>query len=138
MKLIDTLFENRHLQPGEQLRYVLSELPERIKSMGLNIWNSGDRIQSSGKRILLGIAHYSREDLELLDLLRELPLEEVQLDIFIVSACKSQSEIEIYIPGIQKVVNTPVVGIWQDGILVDKAIAGKAIQILTKEINKQK
>jgi hypothetical protein len=43
------------------------------------------------------------------------------LDIFMLDDCKSQSELEAFIPGVTPVFHSPVIGIWQHGTLVAKA-----------------
>jgi len=134
MKLVNLFFESMHMQPGDQQRYVISEFSKRVEDSGLKLWKPGDPIQNRGKRFLVSVAEFSREDLELLDALSELS-DRSQLDIFMLSKCKSQSDIELYVPDVGPVDQSPVVGIWEDGVLVAKASGWQAKQILTKEIN---
>lgn len=129
MKLADLFFESMHMKPADQQRYILSELPKRVQDVGLKLWKPGDPIQNRGRRFLIGVTEFNREDLELLDKLRELS-ETSQLDIFILSECKSQSDVEVYVPGVAMVYQSPVVGIWEDGILTAKASGWEAKQIL--------
>ena len=88
-----------------------------------------------GQRILIGVAFYSVYDLELLDAitakLRECPREE-QIEIFDVMTCKSQADFEACLPGIEKVVQTPVVGNWIDGDLNEKASGHRAVGIIKR------
>lgn len=48
------------------------------------------------------------------------PLDE-RLEIFDVLSCKNQADFEALMPGIGKVFQTPVVGLWKDGVLQVKA-----------------
>jgi len=133
MKLVDLFFESMHMLPGDQQQYVISQFSKRVQDSGMKLWEPGDSIQHRGKRFLIGVAEFSREDLELLDALFELS-DGSQLDVFMLSKCKSQSDIERYVPDVGPVYQSPVVGIWEDGILVAKASGWQAKQILTKEI----
>jgi hypothetical protein len=68
---------------------------------------------------LIGVAPYSAYDLKLLEVLNELPLDPAsdRIDVFDVLACQKQEDFEKYVPGIGKVFQTPVVGIWGNGKL---------------------
>jgi len=103
-KLADLFLESMHMRhPGERGRYVRSELPIRANEMGLRVWNPGDPIQNVGRRILVGVAEWVREQLELVDSLYELPDRKSQLEIFFLSKIQSQSDFDLYIPEIGKV-----------------------------------
>jgi hypothetical protein len=55
-------------------------------------------------------------DLNLLDRVCE-ALKGNQLDMFILTECKSQSEIEGFVAGVGLVYHSPVVGVWEEGRL---------------------
>jgi hypothetical protein len=133
MKLADLFQESIDMQAGAQQQYVLSELPERIRSLGVKLWKPGDAIQSQGRRILVGVTEYVRGDLELLDAVLGV-LGNSQLEIFILAECRSQADVELYVPGVTPVINPPVIGIWEDGVLVKKASGREAKQILQHDI----
>jgi hypothetical protein len=101
----------------------------RARERGVRVWNPKDRIPLRGRRFLIGITQYSPRDLNLLDCACE-ALEGNQLDMFILSQCKSQSEIEDFITGIGPVYHSPVVGVWEDGYLTTSGSGWNAIQLL--------
>jgi len=72
------------------------------------------------RRILVGAVESSRYDFEFLDLVSGFDEFEFR-DIFMLSDCGSQSEIETYIPGATPVYHSPAIGIWEDGNLVARA-----------------
>jgi hypothetical protein len=63
---------------------------------------------------------WSRYDFEFLDALCR-PNKFEFVDMFMLDDCRSQSEIEAFIPGVAPVFQSPVIGIWEQGILVDRA-----------------
>lgn len=134
MKLADLFQESMHMRAEDQQQYVLSELPERIRGIGLKLWKPGDVIQSQGRRILMGVTQWVQGDLELLDAFFELLPNNSQIEIFMLGECLSQADIERYIPGVTPIFNPPVVGIWEDGVLVEKASGWEAKQILKREM----
>lgn len=142
--LTDVFLKSMYMQPGDQNQYLDSELPIRAKEMGLRVWKPGDPIQNVGRRILVGVADWVREELELVDALYELPDRKSQLEIFflrdvvLLRKNQSPSDFDLYIPGIggkQMVYKTPSVGIWLDGVLEIKASGAQAKRILKNEIN---
>src|SRR4051812_35239453 len=97
----------------------------------------GDPILNGGRRILLGGASYSVADLALLDTLSEALGEGSgpRLDVFNVFECRSIVDFEKYVPGIGKVLQTPVVGYWEDGLLQEKAWGKAGRDLLTKVLD---
>jgi hypothetical protein len=92
------------------------------------LWAPGDPILQQGRWLLVGVAAWSAHDVPLLDAVsqaiqgRSLALA---VSVFNVANCMSPRAFEAYIPGIGSVFHTPVVGLWSDGKLVEKA-SGKA------------
>jgi hypothetical protein len=88
-------------------------------------------IRSEGVRLLLGAAPYSLYDLALLDIIDEKlsegqlatgqPASAVWVDVFSTLACLSHADFGRYVPGLGNVFQTPVVGIWEEGVLRDRA-----------------
>jgi len=87
--------------------------------------------------MLVGIAPYSLPDLELLDAIKEAlkqkPSCEERVQVFDVLTCASMKDFDERIPGIGQVYQTPVVGIWEDGVLVQKASGAKARQLTLEQ-----
>ena len=96
----------------------------------MRAWKPGDEIPSRGRRFLIGATEWSPRDLNLLDSVCD-TLKGDQLDLFILSECKSQSEIEGFVAGIAPVYHSPVVGVWEDGRLMASASGWKrAVDLL--------
>ena len=93
--------------------------------MGCVCGNRGTRINLVGERYLLGVAaRYSLRDLELMDELdarvRDGRLGGGSLDVFDMSQIPTMEDFEKYIPGIAPVSQSPVLGVWRDGVLVER------------------
>jgi hypothetical protein len=131
MKFTELFTEYASRVPGEQQEQILAALPVRAKEIGVRVWKPGDPIPSHGRRLLIGVTQWSRDDLEVLDAVCEV-VKGDQLDMFILGECKSQAEIEDYVPGVGPVFQSPVVGVWEDGILVDKGSGWEAKQLLAR------
>jgi hypothetical protein len=88
----------------------------------------------NGQHVLVGLAFYSRYDLELLDaiaaVLGERKSGEDHLVVFDIVSCRNRADLEACIPGIGNVVQTPVAGVWETGILVKKASGHAAVKML--------
>jgi hypothetical protein len=100
------------------------KLPSQLRDSNLNLWHLGDQIETQGTRYLIGIAVWSVYDLRLLDKLDAALLKKernVRIDVFNIDWCKSQEEISAYVPEIDKVFATPVVGVWKDGKQIKQA-----------------
>jgi hypothetical protein len=128
MTFTELLTESAGIGPAEQQVRILSRLPTRAQERGMRAWKPGDGIPTRGRRFLIGVEPFSSE-LSLLDSVCE-ALKGDQLDVFTLRECKSQSEIEDFIPGIAPVYQSPVVGIWQDGRLAASGSGWNAIQLL--------
>lgn len=101
----------------------------------LTAWKPGDAIPSDRRRILIGVAPYSLYDLKLLDAINDLPLDltSEKIDVLDVLRCKTAEEIEKYIPRLRHVYQTPVIGIWKDGIC-EEARSGHAARARILEL----
>ena len=91
-------------------------------------------IVSDRDRILIGVASWSRYDLELLDRLHAHVRDCVHpaIDVFDVDECHNFEDFERYVPGIGRVFSTPVVGVWRNGVLVSSAWGFKGRQLLAQ------
>jgi hypothetical protein len=85
--------------------------------------------------VLIGVAVYSLPELELLDAILEKRREHQQhkekLEVLDILACQ-QSDFEERVPGIGKVLATPIVGIWSEGALIERASGYEAVKALGK------
>ena len=86
-----------------------------------DIWVPSGSIPQTGDRLLVGLARWSDYDRRLLAFLETLPDTSIQIDLIDADQCKSQDAIQSFVPGIGFVHHTPIVGYWQDGVLVESA-----------------
>ncbi len=96
--------------------------PSLVVMSKMRLWRIGDSVPDVGSSILIGVAaSWSLYDLQLLDDLnkRLTSASELidQVDVFDVSDCKEMKDFENYIPGIDNVYQTPVLGYWENGVL---------------------
>jgi hypothetical protein len=124
-KFVELLRIDGSQSVADQQAYASQQLPILLSGTSLHKWKPGDAISTKGLRMLLGVASYSPFDLQLLDLLNEkispANNSSIQVDVFNVLECTNMEDFSCYIPGIAKVYQTPVVGIWKDGVLFDQA-----------------
>ena len=122
----------REGHPGEVQHQASRELPGYLVHSRLNHWRPNSGIPSQGTRFLIGVACWSIYDMRLLDALDCVLVKGprlVQVDIFDVDECASQEDVEHYFPGIGKIDQTPVVGVWRDGkqVYSGSGYAGRAV-----------
>ena len=113
----DLLDANVHLPPGEQQRLACELFPATVARTRMSMWSPGESLPMKGMRLLIGVATYSLYDLDLLDALDSSPLGDDIVQLFEVSSCSTMDDFEKFIPGTGKVLQTPVLGFWQDGEL---------------------
>ncbi len=116
---------------------IVKQCSQQLENISVRVHEIRDLppVPKIGQHILIGAAFYSVYDLELLDsvitaLRNREPLDE-RLEIFVLS-CKNQADFEALMPGIGKVFQTPVVGLWKDGVLQDKASGRRAVEAIKR------
>jgi hypothetical protein len=94
-----------------------------VKQGPLQLWRPGMPIPDRGTRLLLGVATWSGYDMRLLDVIvnsqRRNPQEDLIVEVFNVAECHKTSDFRRYIPKLQQVFHTPVVGVWRNGQFQD-------------------
>jgi hypothetical protein len=107
-----------------------------LDAAGLVRWRKGDPMAASPQRLLIGLASYSVPEVELaqrlIDRLETGPLP-VCVELFNVLDVKDMSDFQNYVPGMGSVYQTPVVGLWSDGLLAD-AVQGSDARVLIQRI----
>src|SRR5262245_12157703 len=109
---------------GEWQKQLDALFPVAVADSPLRLWAPGDPIPSTGRRLLIGVATWSAQDLALLDGVAdslEIPAPGLTIEVFNVADCTSPAAFERYIPGISRVFHTPVAGVWSDGQLIESA-----------------
>jgi hypothetical protein len=128
IKLIKAGSSTPHRQPQiDQQFWAL------IEAAGFNRWRVGDAICRTPRRLLIGLASYSIRDVELAQAIISRPLSErtsLVIEFFNVLDVVNMEGFQQYIPGIEPIYQTPVIGIWEDGILVRSAQGTAAVQAI--------
>jgi hypothetical protein len=97
------------------------QFPPLVAGGPLRLWRPGMTVAEKGTRLLIGVATWSGYDMRLLDLIAEAkranPHEESIVEVFNTADCRRMSDFREYIPTVPDVLQTPVLGVWQDGRL---------------------
>jgi len=141
LRFEDLLRPDPDLSIGKQQRLAIEQLREMVsQSATMNYFRLGDSIFVKGTRILLGVGGYFLADLRLLDalndILSEISFPSIRVDVFEVQDVADlsdfkMSDYEKYIPGIGRF-DIPIVGVWEDGVLAQKAFGAAAREVLTQ------
>ncbi|HEV3256935.1 MAG TPA: hypothetical protein VG013_08665 [Gemmataceae bacterium] len=158
----DLYRSHRDLSPGEDQALVAREFPEFVARSTLHWWSADAAAATVGKRLLVGVATYSEADMQLLDLVKDAvakrklhglnearaqqqmlgcgvsaPVgsaqESLRVEVFSTLDCRTHEDFDKYIPGIGKVYQTPVVGLWIHGLLREKC-SGAPARILVARV----
>jgi hypothetical protein len=122
--------------PGQQQDFARAHFPSAIANSNLQLWSLTMGIASEGTRVLVGVATWSVDDLALLDTLQATLANgkrQTTVDVFDVDKCQAPDDFDKYVPGVGRVVQTPVVGIWRGGKQIESAW-GAAGRTLLAEI----
>ena len=126
-KFIQLLAPSAIDAPSEQQADARLRFPELVSRSNFRLWRPGDEIPVGGIRLLLGVATYSSSDMSLLDALNERlgVAADERVDVFNMLDCESPADFDNYIPGLKRVFQSPVLGVWDDGV-PKEALSGKA------------
>ena len=110
--------------------------PSVVADSSFRLWKTGDPIRNRGVRILLGVAVWSGYDTHLLDVIEkalasmngEVPVVEV----FNAGILTSQEAFADYIPQLGEVMQMPVVGVWRNGELAERASGYEARELVAR------
>jgi hypothetical protein len=123
-KFADLMLDNSSAGDIQVQRELDRRFYALLADSGFNHWIYGDPFPLVGRRILLGLTNYSEQDLNLLDSLRtklaEYPTTTDRIDVFCIGEYKTLEARAKCLPGLDRY-QTPVVGIWQDGDVEEKA-----------------
>jgi hypothetical protein len=111
--------------PADAQRKARQDFPARVSQSRLKQRSPGQSIPGTGRHFILGVATYSVAELELLDNLEDFLVKAepgaIDVQVFDVLACKTMGDFAAFIPGIDAVYRTPVIGVISDGKLIDQA-----------------
>jgi hypothetical protein len=138
-KTLATIFKEAQKRPGpEQHALIVGQCARELEKLAVRVYEIHNLppAPESGQRVVIGATFYSLYDLELLDAvmttLQESEATEERLEIFDVTNIKTQADFEDCMPGIGKVFQPPVVGIWRDGVLKEKATGRQAAETVRR------
>lgn len=138
-RLVDLFAEKSTLPIREQARYIKGRLADVASDQQLKFRRLSDPILPASRRVLIGVATWSRYDFELIDAIAEKRqksgasdevVEIFDADEQFDDPAAPKQDFERYVPGIGKVFGSPVLGIWEGGDLVTRASGAAARQIL--------
>jgi len=119
---------------SEQTEFLREVLSRMLRENGFKIRKAKDPIPKTGTLVVIGVAPYSGADLGLLDAILEgFALGKAQrseIEVFDVLSCQQMSDLSEYIPGIGNAYQTPIVGIWKDGVMSECASGAHAHKLL--------
>ncbi len=86
-------------------------------------------------KMVVGVASYSLSELRMLDQLRERMrihegLSQTSVVVFDVLNCLTEDDFEKFVPGIGRVLQTPVIGYWIHGVVIKLATGFDAVEFL--------
>ena len=123
----------------EHQERAVDEFPGLATASGLHPWRPGDPIPGNGRRVLVGVGSWSGYDLLLLDALADVVRSGKtggdRVDVFqFWQDCSTQEQLDQFIPGmqIQSIFHSPVVGVWEDGMLKQTASGAEGRDLMTK------
>jgi len=140
-RFLDLLTEQYRLPAEEREQWVTSQLEQLFSGSVLNAWHLGDPVPTTGCRILIGIVSWSGYDLRLLDALRQADTVRGQgrIDVLdIEAAARSSGSYDYFervIPGIGKIYQTPIVGIWNNGALMQRGSGAAGRELIIDRYN---
>ncbi len=122
--------------PGEVQREAQKAFQERVRSSRLSLRTPSAPIPSTTRYVVIGVASYSVPDLGLLDVVESSAqaFDRASIAVFDATQCSSMDDFDRYIPGIGEVFQTPVVGVFVGGGLVDKATGLSQSETILKRL----
>ena len=119
--------------PDDRRGELFPNLVERSRK--LHLWTPGQPISQRGLRLLIGIATWSGYDLNLLDLVEDAVHSPVRIDVFDTGSCLTIDDFRRFVPDTELGNSTPVVGLWDNGRLVESGWGESGRQIVIRVCN---
>ena len=127
--------ESKRLDAWDQASYISQHLQEAFPVKAIRLWHFGEPFSREGRRIFIGVATYSLPEMRALDALIDAashasPINGA-IDVFDTAECRNLEDLRQLVPGIGPSLHTPIVGVWEDGVLREKASGAEARKLLT-------
>jgi hypothetical protein len=126
--------ESEKLHPRDQAPYISKHLEGAFPVKTIRLWRLGEPFSREGRRIFIGVATYSLPEMRALDALIDAASRASTIhgtiDVFDTAACRSLEDLRQLVPGVGPALHTPIVGVWEDGVLKEKASGAEARKLL--------
>jgi hypothetical protein len=119
------------VDPVKHQHFIRAEIQRQAIAAGARM--ADPRGRASERRVVVGVAEYVRDEVVALDMLLEalrMGRLGASLEVFLLSQCASQNEIERLIPGVTPVFQSPVVGVWEGGQIVTSGSGREALNVI--------
>lgn len=116
----DLLAAKPPFDPADLQSRAQQQFPSLVSQSHLQPRKPCGPIPSAGIQVVIGVASYSPQELELLDDVNSAYNNwrgKVQITVFDVLECQAMSNFEKYLPGAGLVAQSPVVAVWEGGNL---------------------
>jgi hypothetical protein len=136
MRTINAIVEeSKKLHPRDQAPYISEHLPEAFPVKTIRLWRLEEPFSREGRRMFIGVATYSLPEMQALDALihaaSRASTTNGTIDVFDTAACRSLEDLRQLVPGIGPSFHTPIVGVWENGVLKEKASGAEGRKLLT-------
>lgn len=140
---IDLLDAQYEREAEDRSKWATAQIEALLSESALHFWSPRGPVPAARQRILIGIVPWSEYDLRLLDALNRVFSDRQKanerVDVFDLDAAArvfgTFDFLQDTIPGIGKIYQTPVVGIWEDGTLMQKASGATARELISRLYN---
>lgn len=122
----DLLRPDPSISAGERQRRAINSLPSVVAQSNLAWISPSELAKVGGDRLVIAVAAWSPQDLELLDSLDQYVAVNPDVRVYVTDVDEAFDQL---IPGIGEVFQTPVVGRWVGGVLTQSGsgYAGRQI-----------
>jgi hypothetical protein len=111
--------------PADAQKRARLDFPGLVAQSKLVLRQACATMPASGEHFIIGIATYAANELDLLDQLEDAlqgrAAAPPDVEVFDVLDCQTPSDFRKFIPGMDAVHRTPVIGVIADGKLIDQA-----------------
>ncbi|HEX3659211.1 MAG TPA: hypothetical protein VHV55_25705 [Pirellulales bacterium] len=123
------------VSPGKEQQYAREHFASAVAQSTFTLWSPVMLIGGDSMSIVIGVAVYAPNELGLLDRIdfvlgRMAPAQRPFVGVFETSICASHEAFEALIPGLGKVLQTPVVGVWKNRVFQQSRQGFSAIELL--------
>jgi hypothetical protein len=127
------------LSAGEVQKRARELLPGRVAESSLRWWSPDRPLPTDSCFLLVGVAVWSGYDMNMLDHLNRVVSlganRETPVFIFDADSIAGVDQLESIISDLGMVHHTPIVGYWEDGKLVEKAIGFHGRQVVARRFH---